>query len=53
MSAGSSTRELQTLALENTTSNVEVMYIVPNFEVVDEIPNVKVVDQKNFIVENL
>ena len=44
MSTSSSTCELQTLALDNTTSNVEV---------VDEIPNVKVVEQKDFTLENL
>ena len=46
-------RELKTLALENTTSYVEVMYTTPNIEATYEIPNVKVIDKKYFIVENL
>lgn len=53
MSAGSSTRELQTIALENTTSNGEVMYTVPNVEFADAIPNVEVVDIKDFTVNKL
>lgn len=44
ISAGSSTRELETLAMENATSNAEGA---------EGIPNVEVVDLKDFTVENL